>query len=94
VLSPTVELLRAAVSSGAFAEADRLLGVYRAEMEANWRSAASAEQRAAIAAEVTDLLEWARTATLAARSHTQSKLIHLTRRKAYAGIVGVPTLSV
>ncbi len=92
--SRTVELLRAAVASGAFAEADRLLGVYRGEMEANWHAAASPAQRAAIASDVTALLEWARTATLAARSHAQSKLIHLTRRKAYAGIVGVPTLSV
>ena len=92
--SRTVELLRTAVSSGAYGEADQLLGVYRGEMEANWQAAASPEQRAAIAADVTELLEWARTATLAARSHAQSKLIHLTRRKAYAGIVGDPTLSV
>jgi hypothetical protein len=92
--STTVELLRNAVSSGAYTEADRLLGVYRVEMQAGWEAASSAEQRAAIATEVGSLLEWARTATLAARSHAQRKLIHLTHRNAYAGIVGDPTHAV
>ena len=92
--SPTVELLRSAVSSAAYAEADRLLGIYRGEMEAQWQAAASPQQRAEIAANVRELLEWARTATLAARAHSQRKLIYLTRRRAYAGIVGDPTLSV
>jgi hypothetical protein len=90
----TVERIRAAVSSGSFAEADRLLGVFRAEMQTNWEAATSPEERARIAADVNSLLEWARTATLAARSHAQRKLIHLTRRNAYAGIVGSPTVSV
>jgi hypothetical protein len=82
--SPTVELLRSAVSSGAYPEAERLLGVYRGEMQASWEATTSSEQRAAIAAEVGEVLEWARTATLVARSHTQRKLIHLARRNAYA----------
>jgi hypothetical protein len=86
VTSPTVELLRAAVSSGAYAEAERLLGLYRGEMQAEWHAAASSAQRAAIAAEVSELLEWARTATLAARAHAQRKLIYLSRRRAYAAI--------
>jgi hypothetical protein len=86
VTSPTVKLLRAAVSSGAYAEAERLLGIYRGEMQAKWDTAASPAQRAGIAAEVSELLEWARTATLAARSHAQRKLIYLSRRKAYAAI--------
>ena len=78
------KLLQNAVSSGAFPEAERLLGIYRDEMQANWEAAVSPGQRAAIAAEVGELLEWARIATLAARSHTQRKLIHLSSRKAYA----------
>jgi hypothetical protein len=82
--SRTVELLRDAVSSGAYPEAERLLGDYRGEMQGCWEAATSTEQRAAIVAEVGELLEWARTATLVARSHTQRKLIHLARRKAYA----------
>jgi uncharacterized membrane protein len=86
--SRTTELLRRAVSSGDYPGAERLLGVYRGEMQARWQAAASAEQRAAIAAEVAELLEWARTATLATRAHTQRKLIHLTCRKAYTAISG------
>ncbi len=50
--SRTIELLRTAVSSGAHAEAERLLGIYRVEMQAQWAAASSAEQRATIAAEV------------------------------------------
>lgn len=83
--SPTVELLRNAVSSGAYPEAERLLGVYRGEMQAEWEAALSPAQRDAIAAEVGELLEWARVATLAARSHAQHKLVYLSRRRAYAG---------
>ena len=82
--SPSVKLLQNAVSSGAYPEAERLLGVYRDEMQANWEAAASPGQRAAIAAEVGELLEWARVATLAARSHNQCKLIQLSRRNAYS----------
>jgi len=82
--SRTVKLLRGAVSSGAYAEAERLLGDFREEMQARWKAATSAEQRAAVVAEVNDLLEWARTATLAGRAHAQRKLIHLTCKKAYA----------
>ena len=92
--SPTVELLRGAVSSCAYSDADRLLEVYRVEMEAKWRAANCPEARAAIETEVHELLEWARTATLATRAHSQRKLIYLTRRSAYAGVVGDPTFSV
>ena len=81
--SRTVERLRSAVASGAYLEAEGLLGDYRSEMQAKWEAASSREQRAAIASEVGDLLNWARTATLAARSHAQRKLIHLTCKKAY-----------
>jgi hypothetical protein len=81
--SRTVELLRRAVSTGAYPEAERLLGDFREEMQTRWQAATSAEQRSAIVGEVNDLLEWARTATLAARAHSQRKLIHFTCRRAY-----------
>jgi hypothetical protein len=82
--SRTIEQLRSAVSSGAYPEAERLLGDFREDMQARWQAADSAAERAAVAAEVGDLLEWARTATLAGRAHSQRKLIHLTCKKAYA----------
>src|SRR5438874_670595 len=82
--SKTPELLRTAVAAGAYAEAERLLATYRSEIEAVWEAAGFGEQRDAIAAEVGALLQWARSTTLAARSHAQSKLIHLSRRSTYA----------
>ena len=82
--SPTaVELFRKAVSAGAFADAEKLLEGYRRDVEVSWEAATSDEQRLAIATEVSSTLEWARTATLAARSHTQHKLILLRRERAY-----------
>ena len=82
--SPTaVELFRKAVSAGTFPEAEQLLERYRRDVEASWETAASNDQRLAIASEVSSTLEWARTATLAARSHTQRKLILLRRESAY-----------
>jgi hypothetical protein len=84
--SRTVEQLRRAVSSGAYPEAERLLGDFREEMQARWQAATSAEERATIRAEVGDLLAWARTASLAGRSHVQRKLIHLTCKKAYTAL--------
>jgi len=72
-----VELFRRAVSAGAFLEAEQLL------VEASWRVATSGDQRIAIAMEVSAVFEWARTATLAVRSHTQRKLILLRRESAY-----------
>jgi hypothetical protein len=71
------------VSSGDYPEAELLLGGFRQEMQACWEAAASAEQRAVVVAEVSDLLEWARIATLAGRAHSQRKLIQMTCRKAY-----------
>jgi hypothetical protein len=82
--SPTaVELFRKAVSAGAFLEAEQFLEGYRRDVEVSWEAATSDEQRLAIATEVSSTLEWARTATLAARSHTQHKLILLRRESAY-----------
>jgi hypothetical protein len=74
---------RTAVSAGEFLQAEQLLDSYRREVEIAWKSAVSAEDRDAIANEVTSLLEWARTTTLAARSHAQHKLILLRRESAY-----------
>lgn len=79
-----VELFRQAVSAGAFLEAEQLLETYRRDVEASWHAATSDDQRLAIATEVGEVFEWARTATLAARSHTQRKLILLRRESAYA----------
>ena len=83
--SPTkaVDLFRKAVSAWAFLEAEPLLEMYRRAVEASWGAATSDGERLAIAAEVRSTLEWARTATLAARSHTQHKLILLRRQSAY-----------
>jgi hypothetical protein len=83
--SPTkvVDLFRSAVSAGAFLEAEQLLESYRRDVESSWNAAMSDEQRLAIALEVSETFEWARTATLAARSHTQRKLILLRRESAY-----------
>jgi len=80
---PTAERLRNAVAAGDYREVDGLLDVYRSEVEARWRESASAEERRSISNEVTTLLGWARQTILAARAHTQRKLIHLTRQSAY-----------
>jgi hypothetical protein len=71
------------VSSGAFQQAEQLLATYRREVEASWKSAASAGERRAISTEVTEVLEWARATTVSARSHAQRKLILLGREGAY-----------
>jgi hypothetical protein len=84
--SPTkaVDLFRKAVSAGTFSEAEQFLESYRREVEAAWNAATSDDTRLAIATEVCEVFEWARTATLVARSHTQRKLILLSRESAYA----------
>jgi len=78
-----VSRFRSAVSAGAFLEAEQLLESYRRDVETSWNAATSDDQRLAIATEVSEVFEWARTATLAARSHTQRKLILLRRENAY-----------
>jgi hypothetical protein len=78
-----VDLFRKAVSAGAFLEAEQLLERYRRDVEASWHTAASDDQRLAIATEVSEVFEWARITTLAERSHTQRKLILLGRESAY-----------
>lgn len=83
-LKTAVNRFRNAVAAGAFSEAEQLLESYRREVEASWKAATSDDTRLAIATEVCEVFEWARTATLAARSHTQRKLILLSRECAYA----------
>jgi hypothetical protein len=78
-----VDLFRSAVSAGVYSEAEQFLEKYRRDVEDSWAAATSDEQRLAIALEVSATFEWARTATLAARSHTQRKLILLSRESAY-----------
>ena len=78
-----VNLFRSAVSAGAFSEAEQLLESYRCDVEASWNAATSDDQRLAIAMEVSEVFEWARTVTLSARAHTQRKLILLRRESAY-----------
>jgi hypothetical protein len=74
------------VAAGAYWEVDQLLEVFRREVEGCWNETNSADQRREIAAEVTGVLQWARHSILAARSHTQRKLIHLSRQGAYATV--------
>jgi len=81
--SPTAELLHGAVAAGDYREVERLLDLYRGEVEACWKAATSAEERQQISRDVTVLLGWARQTILAARAHAQRKLIHLTRQSAY-----------
>jgi hypothetical protein len=86
--SAAVDLFRRAVSAGAFAEAEQLLESYRRDVEASWEAATSDNTRLAIVTEVSEVFEWARTATLVARSHTQRKLILLSRESAYTPSLG------
>jgi hypothetical protein len=86
--SKAVDSFRKAVSAGAFAEAEQLLEAYRRDVEACWNAATSDDTRLAIVTEVSEVFEWARTATLVARSHTQRKLILLSRESAYAPGLG------
>jgi len=83
--SPTkaVDSFRKAVAAGEFGEAEQFLEAYRRDVEACWNAAACDDTRLAIVTEVSEVFEWARTATLAARSHTQRKLILLSRESAY-----------
>jgi len=83
--SETVDLLRGAVTAGDYREMERLLEVYRGEVEVSWKASASVDERQAMAKEVTSVLAWARETILAGRAHSQRKLIHLTRQSAYVG---------
>jgi hypothetical protein len=90
--SAAVDSFRSAVSAGAFPEAERLLEMYRHEVEVSWKAATSDDERQAISTEVTAVLEWARVATLSARSHAQRKLILLSRERTYTPSLQKPEL--
>jgi hypothetical protein len=81
--STAAESFRGAVSAGAFSDAERLLEAYRHEVEVSWKASTSDNERQAISTEVSAVLEWARVATLSARSHAQRKLILLSRERTY-----------
>jgi hypothetical protein len=76
--------IREAVAAGAYGEVERLLVVYRREVEQLWHATSEQAERQAIAQEVTGLLQWARHSILAARAHTQIKLIQFRRQHAYS----------
>jgi hypothetical protein len=80
---PTADKFLSAIRSGAYGDAEQLLIELRREVEACW-GGASPSDRKEISTEITSLLEWARHTILAKRSHTQARLIGLTRQGAYA----------
>jgi hypothetical protein len=65
--------------------AQELLAVFRLEVEASWRAAATEQERRVISESVTGFLEWARAMTITSRAHAHSRLSRLNRRQAYAG---------
>jgi hypothetical protein len=73
---------QAAVRAGDYGAADRLLVELRREVELAWTGAAQAERRT-MAAEVLDLLDWAKLTVLVRRSHMQRKLVQIRREGAY-----------
>ena len=81
-LPPAGNKFRSAVRSGDFGEADRLLVELRGEVELAWAGAAHAE-RQSMAAEVLELLDWAKLTVLVRRSHMQRKLVQIRRDGAY-----------
>jgi hypothetical protein len=81
----TSDHLHAAIQSGAWSTAQELLGTFRLEVEASWRSAATEQERRAISESVTGFLQWARAMTITSREHTQTRLNRLNRRHAYTG---------
>jgi len=79
----TVEC-RAAIGAGDYAAADRLLAELRSEVEQIWPAAGPIE-RQSLAAQVLELLTWARRATLVKRSHAERRLRQINRHSAYLG---------
>jgi hypothetical protein len=84
---PAEHKFRTAVRFGNLGEADRLLGELRREVELAWATAPEAE-RQSLAAQVLDLLKWARQNVLVKRSHTQRKLAQVQRDSAYQASAG------
>lgn len=80
--SGTADKCRAAIRAGNYRAADRLLGELRSQVEQVWPSAGLPE-RQSIAAEMLELLSWARQTMLAKRAHTYQRLREINRRSAY-----------
>jgi len=81
----TRDNLNTAIRSGSWSTAQELLGVFRLEVEASWRAAASEQERRVISENVTGFLQWARAMTITSREHARTRLNGLQRRHAYAG---------
>jgi hypothetical protein len=88
-LQPAADKFQAAVRFGNLSEADRLLEELRREVELAWAAAPEAE-RQSMAAQVLDLLKWARQSVLVRRSHIQRKIVQIRRDGAYHAPSGPP----
>ncbi len=82
LLQPAAHKFRSAVRSGNLGDADRLLVELRREVELAW-AGAGAEERQSMAADVFELLDWAKLTVLVRRSHMQRKLVEIRREGAY-----------
>jgi hypothetical protein len=78
----TGDEFRAAIRAGNYNAADRLLIELRRQVEASWPTV-GAQERQSMAAQVLELLTWARQSTLVKRSHVQRQLSQITRHRAY-----------
>ena len=85
MLSEKVERIRAEISACDYVAAAGLLEEFRKVAEESWRAAESEERRQQVSQEVRELLEWARTTVMAARSHQQGKILQFRRSSAYLG---------
>lgn len=85
-MATTADRFRTAVAAGEWARADGLLTAYRLEVEVEWRSSASAEERQRLSTEVTELLQWARSVAMTGRARTQGKIVQIASRTAYNGV--------
>jgi len=79
----TLDEFRAAIRAGDFGAADWLLEELRLEVTQSWAKA-EASERQSMAAQVLDVLTWARQTALANRSHIQRRLAEVRRDDAYA----------
>jgi hypothetical protein len=85
LLRTAAERVRRAISATDYRAAASVLEDFRQAADEAWCAAVSEEQRQQVSREVQELLEWARTTMLAARSHQQGKLLQFTRARAYLG---------
>jgi hypothetical protein len=78
-----VSRFRAAITSQAWTEAERLLLELREEVEIAWAHCTTNEERCQLQSEVTSTLEWARCVAETGRAHARGKLIRMKSRRAY-----------